>query len=153
MRKNWQLKWLTRAALLSLLRSHLHEGIQHQSIVQPGVPVLQLLQEVRSRGLWHFSGGQLTEPLDEARDVQQGYYWNSCNKWGKCQSISFTVVQYNTKCGHFEHCALMTTYLDWPLPVRDWHYVSAGHFWPTKCAYHRFQHQVLRWWQTGCGRS
>lgn len=66
---------LTSAALLSLLCSHLHEGVQNQGIVQPGVPVLQLLQEVSSRGLRHFPSGQLTQPLNEARDVQQGYYW------------------------------------------------------------------------------
>lgn len=68
---------LTSTALLSLLCSHLHEGVQHQSIVQPGVPVLQLLQEVRSCGLRHFPSGQLTQPLNEARDVQQGYYWKN----------------------------------------------------------------------------
>lgn len=68
---------LTCAALLRLLRGHLHEGVQHQSVVQPGVPVLQLLQEVGSRGLRHFPGGQFTQALDEAGDVQQGHCWST----------------------------------------------------------------------------
>lgn len=67
---------LTRAALLGLLGGHLHECVQHQSVVQPRVPVLQVLQEGgRARGLRHLPGGQLTQALDEARDVQQGH-WN-----------------------------------------------------------------------------
>lgn len=59
--------------MLSLLRGHLHEGVQHQGVVQPRVPVLQFLQEVRRPGgLRHLPGGQLTQALDEARDVQEG---------------------------------------------------------------------------------
>lgn len=68
---------LTCAALLSVLRSHLHKGIQHQSVVQPCVPVLQLLQEVSSCGFRHLSSRQLTQPLNEPRDVQQGYWWRT----------------------------------------------------------------------------
>ena len=69
-----QVTCLTCTALFRLLSGHLHKGVQHQSVVQPRVPVLQLLQEVGACGLRHLSSGELTQPLDEPRDVQQGYF-------------------------------------------------------------------------------
>lgn len=69
------MKWpLTCAALLGLLCGHLHECVQHQGVIQPRVPVLQVLQEGgRACGLRHLPSGQLTQTLNEARDVQQGH--------------------------------------------------------------------------------
>lgn len=67
--------FLTCTALLRFLSGHLHESIQYQSIIQPCVPVLQLLQEVSTCGFRYLSSGQFTKPLNESWDAQQGYCW------------------------------------------------------------------------------
>lgn len=65
----------------------------------------------------------------------------------------FLAIAQNTLCGLFELCIVKAAYPGWPPPVMGWHCVSAEHFLPTECACRHFQHQALRWWRTGCGRS
>lgn len=100
---------LTCAALFSVLRGHLHQGVQHQSIVQPCVPVLQLLQEVSSCGFRHFSSGQFTQPLNEPRDVQQGYCWRRTFDTSQITDL-FLYKQNMYKHRRFQHCPSKSTY-------------------------------------------
>lgn len=62
----------TCTALLCLFVCHSHQSIQHQGVVQPGVPLLQLLQEAGSACCFrHLPCGQLAQPLDEAWNIQK----------------------------------------------------------------------------------
>lgn len=86
----------TCTALLCLFICHSHQCIQHQGIVQPGVPLLQLLQEAGSPCcFWHLACSQFAQPLNEAWNIQKcswkkrkkRFYYNLRSPQGTSTSI------------------------------------------------------------------